>query len=75
MKLRHRVRVNVGRPDGGEEAVLTTFRGKIRSRLLSRLVGDQYAVLVLTPAGRKVESVEICERESRSGQEGCEYGE
>lgn len=42
MKLRHRVRVNVCRPDGDKEAVLETARGKIRSRVLRRLVGDQY---------------------------------
>ena len=62
MKLRHRVRVNVCRPDGGEEAVLEMARGTLRSRLLRRLVGDQYAVLVLTPVGMKVDSVEIHER-------------
>ena len=61
MKLRQRVRVNVRRPDGGEEAVLKTARGKLRCRALRRLVGDQYAVLVLTPAGMRVDSIEICE--------------
>ena len=68
MKLRHKVRVNVSRPGGGEEAVLETSRGSFRSRVLRRLVGDQYAVLVLTPVGMTVDSVEI--HESRSGQEG-----
>lgn len=62
MKLRHRVRVHVCRPDGGKEAVLEAAQGTLRSRLLRRLVGDQYAVLVLTPAGMKVDSVEITER-------------
>lgn len=61
MRLRQRIRVNVSGPDGGKEAVLESARGKLRSRLLRRLVGDQYAVLVLTPVGRNVESVEICE--------------
>ena len=59
MKLRQRVRVNVCRPDGVEEAVLKTARTTIRSRLLRRFVGDQYAVLVLTPVGRHVEAVEV----------------
>lgn len=68
MKLRHKVRVNVSRPGGGKEAVLETARGSFRSRVLQRLVGDQYAVLVLTPVGMTVDSVEI--HESRSGQEG-----
>lgn len=61
MKLRHRVRVNVGRPGGGEEAVVETAVGKLRSRLFKRLVGDEYMVLVLTPVGRTVDSVEIHE--------------
>ena len=61
MRLRQRIRVNVSGPDGGKEAVLESARGKLRSRLLRRFVGDQYAVLVLTPVGRNVESVEICE--------------
>ena len=61
MKLRQRVRVNVAGPDGVEEAVLKTARTTIRSRLLRRFVGDQYAVLVLTPVGKHVDLVEIHE--------------
>ncbi len=61
MRLRQRIRVNVAGPDGGKEAVLETARSTLRSRLLRRLVGDRYAVLVLTPVGRNVESVEIHE--------------
>lgn len=69
MRLRQRIRVNVAGPDGGKEAVVAVARGRLRSRLLRRLVGDQYAVVVLTPVGRDVESVEI--QESRdSGQKG-----
>lgn len=67
MKLRHRVRVNVCRPGGGEEAVLETARGTLRSRLLKRLVGDQYSVLVLTPVGMRVDSVEIHETRVSDG--------
>ena len=68
MRLRQVVRVNVSRPGGGEETLLKTARTSLRSRLLRRFVGDQYAVLVLTPVGRNVESVEI--HESRvSGQD------
>lgn len=61
MRFRQRVRVNVSRPDGGMEAILETARTKLRSRKLRRLVGDQYAVLVLTPVGMNVDSVEIHE--------------
>jgi hypothetical protein len=69
MRLRQRIRVNVSRPDGGEETVLKTARATLRSRLLRRFVGDRYAVLVLTPVGMNVDVVEI--HESRNaGQEG-----
>ena len=69
MRLRQVVRVNVSRPDGGEETLLKTARASLRSRLLRRFVGDQYAVLVLTPVGMNVDVVEI--HESRNaGQEG-----
>ena len=69
MRLRQRIRVNVSRPDGGEETVLKTARATLRSRLLRRFVGNRYAVLVLTPVGMNVDVVEI--HESRdAGQEG-----
>ena len=69
MRLRQRIRVNVSRPDGGEETVLKTARATLLSRLLRRFVGDRYAVLVLTPVGMNVDVVEI--HESRNaGQEG-----
>ena len=61
MRLRQLVRVSVSRPDGGKEALLKTARATLRSRLLRRFVGDQYAVLVLTPVGQNVDAVEICE--------------
>ena len=69
MRLRQRIRVNVSRPDGGEETVLKTARATLRSRLLRRFVGDRYAVLVLTPVGMNVDVVEIHESRN-SGQEG-----
>ncbi len=61
MRLRQRIRVNVSRPGGGEEAVLETVRGSLRSKVLRKLVGDRYAVLVLTPVGMNVDAVEIHE--------------
>ena len=48
-------------PEDGQETVLETAGGTIRSRLLRRLVGDRYSVLLLTPVGRHVEAVEIHE--------------
>jgi predicted nucleic acid-binding protein len=47
--------------DGAEETVLKTARATLRSRLLTRFVGDRYAVFVLTPVGRHVEAVEVRE--------------
>ena len=61
MRLRQRIRVNVSRPGGGEETLLKTARSTLRSRLLRRFVGDQYAVLVLTPVGMNVDAVKIHE--------------
>ena len=66
MQLSQRIRVNVSGPDGGKEAVLETVRGSLRSRVLRKLVGDRYAVLVLTPVGKNVDTVEI--RESRENE-------
>ena len=61
MRLRQVVRVNVSRPVGGEQTLVKAARSKLRSRLLRRFVGDQYAVLVLTPVGMNVDTVEIHE--------------
>ncbi len=61
MRLRQMVRVSVTRPHGGEETLLKTARASLRSRLLRRFVGDQYAVLVLTQVGMNVDSVEVHE--------------
>ena len=74
MRLRQRIRVNVSGPDGGKEAVLETAQGSLRSRLLRRLVGDRYAVLVLTPVGQHVESVEIHESRDPEQKGNDEYG-
>ena len=84
MRLRQVVRVNVSRPGGGEETLLKTARTSLRSRLLRRFVGDQYAVLVLTPVGMHVDAVEIHEskaddaffhrsdtKNNRSDKNGC----
>ena len=69
MRLRQVVRVNVSRPDGGEETLLKTARASLRSRLLRRFVGDQYAVLVLPPVGMNVDTVEIHESQGMGQDE------
>ncbi len=61
MRLSQRIRVNVSRPGGGEETVLKTARRLYAPDCLVGLWGDQYAVLVLTPVGRNVDTVEIHE--------------
>ena len=60
MRLSQRVRVRVS-GSGNEEALLETVRGSFRSRLVSRLLGNRYGVVVLIPRGKNVESVEIVE--------------
>ncbi len=67
MRLRQVIRVNVSKPGGGEEILLKTARATLRLRLLRRFVGDQYAVLVLTPVGMNVDAVEVHESRA-SGQ-------
>ena len=61
MKIRHLVRVNVRGPGEDGKAVLKTAEGNFRSRFLRRLLGDRYGVLVVTPVGTTVDSVEIHE--------------
>lgn len=58
MRIMHRVRVNVTRASGVKECVLKTARLSLRSRLLTKLVGQEYAVMVLMPARINVDSVE-----------------
>ena len=74
MRIRHRGRVNVRGPDG-EERVLETGRGSLRSRILRRIAGDRYSVLVLTPAGSGVESVEVHELSDVRTQEEKKHDE
>ena len=60
MRFSHRVRIHVGR-SGMRETVVETARGKLRSRVLSRLLGDQYGVMLVIPRGMHVDSVEVVE--------------
>ena len=63
MRIMHRIRVNVTRASGAKECVLKTARLTLRSRLLTKLVGQEYAVMVLMPAGINVDSVEVREKD------------
>ncbi len=61
MKLKRKVRVNVCGPGEEREAVLKTAQGSLRSRILRRLLGDRYDVVILTPLGTSVDMIEIHE--------------
>ncbi len=58
-----RVRVHVSRAGGGKDTAVEAVRCTLRSRLLTRLAGNRYSVLVLTPVGMNVEAVEIVEKD------------
>lgn len=60
MNLKHRIRINVTRPDGNLEAVLNGGSKSIRSKLLEHLLGKELGVLVITP-GDSVQTIEIHE--------------
>ena len=60
MNLKHKIRLNITRPDGIQEEVLNGGEKTIRNRFLSRLLGNQIGVLVLSP-GKSVETIEIRE--------------
>ena len=70
MKIRNRVRVNVTRPDGERERILETAVSSLRSRLLTKPVGQEYAVLVLTSAGVNVDSIEVVGLAPRTREDG-----
>ena len=71
MRISQKVRVHVARESGEPERVLRTVNGSVRSRMLSRLIGNRYSVMIITPEGDHVEAVEV--RES-SGGGGCSGG-
>ena len=60
MELKHKIRINITRPDGEREAVLSGGSKSIRSKLLERLFGKEMGVLVITP-GDSVQTIEIHE--------------
>lgn len=62
MHLKHRVTINVTKPDGEKRPVIKSSRQTIRSRLFDLLFGKNVGLLVVTP-GDSVETVEIKEIE------------
>jgi len=64
MLLKHKITINVSKPDGSRDPVLKSGSIKLRSRLLNLLLGEKVGLLVITP-GDSVETVEI--REVKEG--------
>jgi len=58
--LKHKVTINVTRPDGIRSPVLQSGSQRIYRRLLDLLFGEKVGVIVITP-GDSVETVEIKE--------------
>ena len=65
MNIKHRVNVNLCRADGTKERLLTGADSSLRSRILTRLLGNRYGVLVLVP-GESTNEVRV---EGISGKE------
>lgn len=64
--LKHRVSINVLRPNGEREPVLKSGRMNLFGRCLRQITGDKVGVLVIMP-GESVDGVEI--REVQTGGE------
>lgn len=60
MSLRHKVTINVAKPNGENNSVIQSTRKTIRTRMLDFLFGKKASLLVITP-GDSVETVEIKE--------------
>lgn len=60
MSLKHKVTINVAKPDGDKSPVIQSSKKTIRSRMLDLLLGKKVSLLVITP-GDSVETVEIKE--------------
>lgn len=66
MGLKHKVRINITRPDGRKDAILRGGSRSIRSKLLNYLLGEKMNVLVISP-GDSVQTVEIKELDEKGG--------
>lgn len=60
MGLKHKVTINVTKPDGERTPVIESSKKTVRSRMLDLLFGKKVNLLVITP-GDSVETVEIRE--------------
>jgi hypothetical protein len=69
MSLKHKVTINVAKPNGEKSSVIQSSRKTIRTRMLDFLFGKKASLLVITP-GDSVETVEI--KEIKEGSVGHE---
>lgn len=60
MSMRHKVTINVAKPDGSRVPVIQSTVQTIRSRVLDLLLGKTVSLLVVTP-GDSVETIEVKE--------------
>lgn len=58
--MKHRIQINVAKPNGTRQAVLGSRRLRLPGRLVNLLFGDFSEVLILKP-GVSVQNVEIHE--------------
>ena len=68
--MRHKIQINVAKPDGSQQKVLGSKRIHLPGRLISLLFGDFSEVLILKP-GVSVQDVEI--HEMQAGGENLGY--
>lgn len=60
MSLKHKVTINVAKPNGEKSSVIQSSRKTVRTRMLDFLFGKKASLLVIT-SGDSVETVEIKE--------------
>ncbi|TFZ41614.1 hypothetical protein E4100_00300 [Soehngenia longivitae] len=60
MSLKHKVTINVAKPNGEKNSVIQSSQKTIRTKMLDFLFGKKVSLLVITP-GDSVETVEIKE--------------
>lgn len=61
MKLKHRIKINVSVPGEEPRTILEGGECQVRSRKLSKLLGNRIGVLVLVPEGRSISGVVVSE--------------
>ena len=68
MEMKHKVSINIAKPDGTHFPVIRSSTMQIRKRLLDFLFGKKVSVLVLSP-GDSVQTVEIHEMKGEENRD------